>query len=264
MDLKLDGKRALVTGGSRGLGFAIARQLCAEGAHVALLARDHDAVESAAGQLQAQGYEAIGIAADTTVDQGVRAAVDEVGDRFGGVDILVNGAAKAAGGPPTGLVDLDDDDLRSEIETKVLGYLRCARAVAPQMIERRWGRIINISGLNARRTGSVFGSIRNVSVAALSKNLADELGPQGVNVTAVHPWVTETEGVQTMIRNVAAAKGLTEPEFKQGLAADVSIGRLVQPSEVAQVVAFLASPLSVAINGDAIAAGGGILGPIFY
>ncbi|MGH3642821.1 MAG: SDR family NAD(P)-dependent oxidoreductase [Mycobacterium sp.] len=264
MDLKLNSKRALVTGGSRGLGFAIARELCAEGVHVALLARDRGAVEAAAGQLQTLGYQAIGIAADTAQDEGVSVAVHEVNERLGGVDILVNSAAKAAGGPPTGLVDLDDDELRSEIETKVLGYLRCAKAVAPQMIERGWGRIINISGLNARRTGSVFGSIRNVAVAAMSKNLADELGPQGINVTVVHPWLTETEGVQNIIRNGAAAKGVTESEFKKGLAADVSIGRLVQPVEVARVVTFLASPLSVAINGDAIAAGGGILGPIFY
>ncbi|MEU4897325.1 SDR family NAD(P)-dependent oxidoreductase [Streptomyces sp. NPDC044780] len=264
MDLKLEGKRALVTGGSRGLGFAIARELGAEGVRVALLARDTAAVEAAVSQLRTSGQDAIGVVADTNQDREVESAVAEATERLGGIDILVNGAAKAAGGPPTGLMDLNDDDLRTEMETKVLGYLRCVRAIAPQMIERGWGRIINISGLAARRTGSVFGSIRNVSVAAMSKNLADELGPKGVNVTVVHPWVTETEGVRNLIRAGAAERGVTESEFTKGLAADVSIGRLVKPSEVAHVVAFLASPLSVAINGDAIAAGGGLLGPIFY
>ena len=264
MDLKLDRKTALVTGGSRGLGFAIAGELCAEGARVALLARNRDGVEAAASQLQVRGYDAVGISADTTSDVSVQSAVAEVTERLGGVDILVNSASQTAAGPATGLADLDDDELRAEIETKVLGYLRCARAVAPHMIESGWGRIINISGLKARRTGSVFGSIRNVSVAAMSKNLADELGPRGINVTVVHPGVTETEPVQEMIRNGAAAQGVTEDEFRTGLAADVSIGRVVQPFEVAQVVTFLASPLSVAINGDAIAVGGGVLGPIFY
>ncbi|MDO0929615.1 SDR family oxidoreductase [Streptomyces sp. TG1A-8] len=264
MDLKLDGKRALVTGGSRGLGYAVATELAREGAQVALLARDADAVETSAGRLRAAGYDAIGVVADTTQDRQVESAVAAVTHRFGGVDILVNGAAKAAGGPATGFLTLDDDDLRFEMETKVLGYLRCARAVAPQMIERGWGRIINIGGLALRRTGSVFSSVRNVAVAAMTKNLADELGPVGVNVTVVHPWVTQTEGVQTMIRDGAAARGVTEAEIAEELAAGVSVGRLIQPSEVAHVVTFLASPLSVAINGEAVAAGGGLSGPIFY
>ncbi|TXN30569.1 SDR family NAD(P)-dependent oxidoreductase [Lacisediminihabitans profunda] len=264
MDLKLNGKTALVTGGSRGLGFAIASELASEGTRIVLLARGAEAVESAAARLRAEGHEALGVVADTNVDGEVQAAVDQATERFGGIDILVNGAAKAAGGPPTGFLDLNDDDLRMEIETKVLGYLRVIRAVAPQMTERGWGRIINISGLAVRRTGSIFGSVRNASVAAMSKNLADELGPRGVNVTVLHPWITETEGVQDMIRAGAAARGVTEAEFAKSLAADVSIGRLVQPSEVAHVVTFLASPLSVAINGDAVAAGGGLLGPIFY
>lgn len=264
MDLKLAGKRALVTGGSRGLGFAIASELVAEGARAALLARTPTAVDAAVADLRAQGHDAIGVVADTTDDDQVDAAISQVTERLGGIDILVNAAAKAAGGPPKALAELDDDELRSEIETKVLGYLRCARAVAPQMAGRGWGRIINISGLNLRRTGSVFGSIRNVSVAAMAKNLADELGPRGVNVTVVHPWLTETEGVREMIRGGAAARGVTEAEMAATLATDVSIGRLVHPSEIAHVVTFLASPLSVAINGDAIAAGGGLVGPIFY
>ena len=264
MDLKLHGKRALVTGGSRGLGFAIATALCGEGTRVALLARDAATVDAAAARLRSAGHDAIGVVADTTQDADVRFAVTEVSETFGGIDILVNGAAKAAGGPPTGLLDLDDDELRAEMETKVLGYLRCVRAVVPQMTERGWGRIINISGLALRRSGSVFGSVRNASVAAMSKNIADELGPRGVNVTVVHPWITQTDGVAQLIRGGAAARGITEPEFAKSLAADVSIGRLVQPSEVADVVTFLASPLSVSINGDAVAVGGGLLGPIYY
>ncbi|MCE0767437.1 SDR family oxidoreductase [Pseudonocardia kujensis] len=264
MDLKLRGKRALVTGGSRGLGFAIASELCTEGARVALLAGGAAGVEAAASRLRTAGHDAIGVVADTTRDHDVEVAVAEVTERFGGIDILVNGAAKAHAGPPTGVLDLDADELRSEVETKVLGYLRCVRAVAPQMVERGWGRVINISGLNFRRTGSVFGSIRNVSVSALTKNLADEFGPKGINVTVVHPGLTETEGVQDMIRSGAQARGVTEAELAKAFAADVSIGRLVRPAEIAHVVTFLASPLSVSINGDGVAAGGGQLGPIFY
>lgn len=264
MDLQLKDKRALITGGSRGLGFAIASELAGEGVKVALLARDADAVEAAAAELRGQGHDAIGVVADTIDDKQVRSAVDAVIARFGGIDILVNGAAKSGGGAPIGFLELDDDDLRFEMETKVLGYLRCIRAVAPQMTERGWGRIINIAGLAVRRTGSLFGSVRNASVAAMSKNLADELGSQGVNVMTINPWITETDGVRALIRGGAAARSVSEDEFAKVLAGDVSIGRLVQPAEVAHVVAFLASPLSVAINGDAVAAGGGLLGPIHY
>ena len=231
-----------------------------------LAARGVEALELAAKTLsQETGRRVIGVPTDTGDDDSVRALVQRTVDELGGVDILVNAAATPwSAGKPSDFASTTDDVVRGELEIKVLGYLRTARAVAPHLVEQGWGRIINISGLNARRTGSVFGSIRNVSVAAMSKNLADELGPQGTNVTVVHPWLTETEGIQNMIRNGAAAKGVAESEFRKGLAADVSIGRLVQPVEVARVVTFLASPLSVAINGDAIAAGGGILGPIFY
>jgi NAD(P)-dependent dehydrogenase (short-subunit alcohol dehydrogenase family) len=151
-----------------------------------------------------------------------------------------------------------------EVETKVLGYLRCARAVAPYMIDRGWGRIVNISGLAARQAGSTAGSIRNVAVAAMTKNLADELGPAGVNVTVVHPGMTVTERTPGMIARNAAALGVDEAEAEARMAADVSVGRLITAAEVADVVCFLASPRSVAINGDAIAAGGGARGAIHY
>ena len=206
MDLKLQGKSALVTGGSRAWApRSRPSSATRERASLFLLGtRPRLRLQPRACALRPSER----LPSRPTPPASERRVRCERGGRAaGGVDILVNGAAKAAGGPPTSFLDLDDDDLRSEMETKVLGYLRCVRAVAPQMIERGWGRIINISGLAARRTGSVFGSVRNVSVAAMSKNLADELGPKGVNVTVVHPWVTETEGVKGMIRAGAAAVG---------------------------------------------------------
>jgi NAD(P)-dependent dehydrogenase (short-subunit alcohol dehydrogenase family) len=154
--------------------------------------------------------------------------------------------------------------MRAEIETKVLGYLRCARAVAPHMTAQGWGRIVNISGLAARQTASVVGSIRNVAVAAMTKNLADELGPLGVNVTVVHPGLTVTERTPGLIAGLAARQGITEADARAALTSGISIGRMVTAAEVADVVAFLASPRSVAINGDALAVGGGVRGAIHY
>jgi NAD(P)-dependent dehydrogenase (short-subunit alcohol dehydrogenase family) len=260
MDLQLTGKRAVVTGGSRGLGRAIASVLAAEGADVALVARDLEALSRAAVELAAEsGRTVIPVACDTGSDAAVAAMAAEVQERLGGVEILVNCAAT----PNTG-VPLADEALEAEINVKVRGYLRCARAFAPGMAGRGWGRIINISGLAARQTGSIVGSVRNVAVAAMTKNLADELGPHGINVTVVHPGMTRTERTLQALETIAAARGTDAASLEAAIAAGVSIGRIVTAAEVADVVAFLASPRSVAINGDPIAAGGGTRGPIYY
>lgn len=264
MDLQLTGKRAIVTGASRGIGFAVAAVLAVEGADVVLVARDQAALDDAASRLP-EGGRALPISADTNDDAAVRAMVARTVAELGGVDILVNAAAQpGSAGPPRPLADTVDDDLRADIETKVLGYLRCARAVAPHMTGQGWGRIVNISGLAARQTGNLFGSVRNVAVAALTKNLAEELGPSGVNVTVVHPGLTVTERTPVMMARLAATSGVTEDEARTRLGRGVTIGRLVTAAEVADVVAFLASPRSVAINGDAIAVGGGARGAIHY
>lgn len=265
MDLQLTGKRAVVTGGSRGIGLAIADTLAAEGADIALLARDPARLEAASQRLRRHGRRVLGLAADTTDDTAVRAAIARAVEDLGGVDILVNAAAEPAGpNSPRALADLVDDDLLTAIDTKVLGYLRCARAVAPHMIARGWGRIINISGLAARTAGTPSGSIRNVAVAALTKNLADELGRSGINVTVVHPGMTVTERTPALVASYAAAHGISQAEAEARMGARISIGRIVTAAEIADIVAFLASPRSVAINGDAIAAGGGTPGAIHY
>lgn len=265
MDLQLTGKRAIVTDASRGIGLAVAERLAAEGAHVALVARGAQALDDAAARIGAAGTTVLARPADTTDDAAVRAVVASVVEALGGVDVLVNAAARPAGSAPVpALADLADDALRVEVETKVLGYLRCARAVAPHMAAAGWGRIINISGLNARLSGSLVGSVRNVAVAALTKNLADELGPAGITVTVVHPGTTVTERTPTMLAERAAREGVPPKEVARRLAAATSIGRLVTAAEVADVVAFLASPRSGAITGDAIAVGGGTRGSIHY
>lgn len=261
MDLQLSGKRAVVTGAARGIGLAVASSLAAEGVRVALVGRDLAALTAAAEQV---GGGALPVVADTTDDAAVRAMVERVVAEFGGVDILVNGAAKPGGGAAPTLADLTDDELRDHLETKVLGYLRCCRAVAPHMTAQGWGRIVNISGLNARLATSIVGSIRNVAVAALTKNLADELGPSGVNVTVVHPGLVLTERSPALFAALAEQEGSTPEAVQARFAAGTSINRLVTAQEVADVVVFLCSPRSVAVTGDAVATGGGSRGAIHY
>jgi len=267
MDLELQNKRALVTGGSRGIGKAVARALALEGASVAILARREDALLAAAAEIANEtGATVVAVVADTTRDDDVQRAVAEATAALGGgIEILVNAAAEPGGyAPPPKLSQFDAGQLQREIDTKVMGYVRTARAVAPYMQSQRWGRIVNVSGLAARQSGNAIGSIRNVAVAALTKNLADELGPAGINVTVVHPGVTRTERTDGLVQKRAVAEGVAPHVIEQRMAEMNSIHHLVTAAEVANAVAFLCSPKSIAINGDAIAVGGGAPRSIHY
>ena len=266
MDLHLNGKRALITGGSRGIGLACARQLAREGCVVMLAARDEAALAAAAHAIAEEtGAAPATCTVDTASDASVKALVQAAARQMAGVDILVNAAAKVAGqSAPPKLPEITDELFWDDMNVKVMGYLRAAREVAPLMADQRWGRIINISGLAARQTGSAIGSMRNVAVAALSKNLADELGPHGINLTCVHPGLTRTEKTGPLVASRAAASGQSAPEIEAAMASSTLLGRLVTAEEVADVVAFLASPRSVSITGDAIACGGGARGAIHY
>jgi NAD(P)-dependent dehydrogenase (short-subunit alcohol dehydrogenase family) len=266
--LLLTGKRALVTGGSRGIGLRIARALLAEGAEVAIAARDRERLAKAAAELDAVGYGGRVVTAeiDTGDDDSVRAAVQSVRDRLGGIDILINNAAVPGGGPggPVSPSQTTDQQFFDAVNVKVVGYLRTARAVAPDLIAQGWGRIVNISGLAARSSGNFVATARNIGVVALTKNLADELGRYGVNVTVVHPGATVTERTPQLVADAAQKWAVSTAEAESRLAANTAIGRTVTADEVADVVVFLASPRSVAITGDAVVASGGSIGPIHY
>lgn len=243
MDLGLSGAGALVTGGSRGIGLAVAVAMAAEGARVALLGRDVGALASAAREV---GPGTATVRADTTDDREVRAAVDEAAAGLGRLDVVVNCAApRATPGQVPGLAGLDDEDFLRQLDTKALGYLRVVRAAVPHL-QAGGGRIVNVSGMNARATGSVTGSVRNIAVVALSKNLADELGPTGVTVTCVHPGLT-----------------VTDPSAVPPAASENALGRPVTAAEVAGVVAFLASPRAAVANGAVVTVDGGRPGGIW-
>src|SRR5262249_22925547 len=266
MDLELRGRVAIATGGSRGIGKSVARVLAEEGADLALVARRQPPLAATAEEIaRASGRRVLPIVADTTDDGSVDRMVEQVVTTLGRIDILVNGAATPGyltGSPK--LSNITNELFHEKMNEKVMGYLRCARAVAPVMIRQGWGRIVNISGLNARVAGNAVASMSNVAVAALTKNLADELGPHGINVTVIHPWVMRTEEWAEVVANRARVAGTTTAEIERRLIDPVTIGRLVEAREVSYVVAFLVSPKAVAINGDAISVGGGYRGPIYY
>ncbi|MDP3175868.1 MAG: SDR family oxidoreductase [Phenylobacterium sp.] len=250
MDLQLTGKRALVTGASRGIGKEIARALAAEGADVVVASRGLEALQAAAAEIaQATGRRVEPIAADTGDDASVLALVSAAVAAFGGVDILVNNAA-AVGGGGGSFPNMASDKLIADLNVKVAGYMRTAQAAAPHMIAGGWGRIINIGGVAARMTYNPFGSMRNAAISALSANLANELGPKGVTVNTVHPGFTMTER--------------SSEAFEKRAIELNTIGRAVHAREVAWLVTMLASPLCGAINGETILGGGGLKGAISY
>jgi len=248
MDLGLTGKVAIVTGGSRGIGRAIARELAREGVDVAICARQRQALDEAAKALSLEtGRRIIPIVADTMSSESVAQLVKSTVATLGRVDVLVNNASTPGGMVRGPLADADDKTLLEDIDTKVVGYLRCAKAVAPHMQQRKWGRSVNIGGLSGRRSGNISG-LRNAAVVHLTKTLADELGAHGITVNLVHPGATRTERTDAETERRAASN---------------AIRRIVDASEIAQVVAFLASVKAANVTGVAIDASGGSI-PVMF
>ena len=266
MDLELSGKAAIVTGGSQGIGKAIAETLAREGVEVALVAREQEAADAAAEAITAAtGTRVIVSLADTGDDDAVTAMTADVAQRLGRIDILVNCAAEPAGQARAPLAEeVSLDYLMRHVNVKVMGYLRAAQAVLPHMRKGGWGRIISISGMGALKTGDTVGSIRNVAVVAATKNLAEELAGTGITATVVHPGLIKTDKVAAMIARKAQEQGKSEQEIETELAASNLVGYLPTPEDIAGVVAFLASPLSRCITGDVILASGGNRGVIHY
>ena len=264
MDLGLSGKRALITGGSRGLGKAIARRLGAENVTCVISGRDADVLTAAAAELRAAGGTVETVEADMNDVTAIEDMVARAADLMGGLDILVNNAARSSGSEPENFFGVSDDLIIEDFTVKFLGYLRAARAAAPHMRSAGWGRILNVGGLAARQPGSISAGARNTAIVHLTASMAAELGRSGVNVNAVHPGLTETESFRDKISNWASDFGIDVGQLEGRMTQQISIGRFVTADEVAAVVTFLVSPLAVAVNGEVIAVGGGSTQAVYY
>jgi len=253
MDLNLRGKRAIVTGGSSGLGKATAQALSEEGVDVVIAARIPERLKAAATELStATGGKVVDVVGDTSDDASVKEMVDGAVEALGGVDILVNAAAIPGGSvSAASLENVASDLLLDDLNVKVAGYLRVAQAVAPHMVANGWGRIISIGGLAARMAGEYSASIRCVAVSALTKNLADELGPKGVDCLSINPGIVRTERNNT-------------PEKEEFALSINTIARMTEPQEIGWLITVLASPKSVTLNGETLTAAGGFPKAIYY
>ena len=259
MDLLLQGKKAIVTGGSRGMGKAIARQLALEGCDVAVGARTEGPLREAATEIgRKTGRKIIPLIVDTLKAESIQAFVRQAADALGGVHILANCAARVGGTIPDNMDVISDEQIVKDFEEKFLGYYRCAREAAPYMKQAGWGRIINLSGGAGRTPGTAISTpARNISCVALTKSLANTLGPLGINVNAIYPGTTITEAVLERHREQAERQGKALDAYLEELRARSLIRHLVTAEDVANVVVFLCSPLAISITGEAISVSGG-------
>jgi NAD(P)-dependent dehydrogenase (short-subunit alcohol dehydrogenase family) len=256
MDLGLAGKRAIVTGGSRGIGRACAVELSREGANVCVVGRDEQLLAEAVTDLQSLGAKAISAAADLSTEAGCASAASAALEAFGGVDILVNSAGAARMGH---VLALDIALIEEALQLKLYGYLRMAQLVAPSMRESGWGRIVNIAGGagTSPTAGNMPTSLANIGVLNVTRALQDALAPDGILVNTICPGMTNTDRARDIARSRAARQGRDIEEVVAEIGAAVPAGRMAEPEEVARVACFLASEACSYVHGSAIYMDGG-------
>ena len=251
----LAGKHAFVTGGSRGIGAAIARDLLMHGARVTVSARNADALAATVNDLSQFGQVDY-VIADLAASESVMHAFSKARSRFGPVDILVNNAGQAQSAP---FLKTDDALWQNMLAANLTGTFHCTHAALPDMLASGWGRIVNVvstAGLTGYKYVSAYCAAKH-GVIGLTRSLAMELATRGVTVNAVCPGYTETGIVRETIANIVAKTGRSEADALGELTAGNPQKRLVQPEEVANAVTWLCLPGSGAMNGQAIAVAGG-------
>ena len=259
MDLGLRGRRAVVTGGSKGLGKAIAAELIAEGAAVTICARNPVELEATASELTKEpaGSGLVNaIPCDVTEPDQVADFIESAAAAMGGLDILVN---NAGGARPGQFGTLTDEDWRADIEVKLFSQIRCTRAALPHLRRSTAARVININAVYGRYPDPAFlaSSVNRASCLSLSKALSIELGREGILVNSMNIGLVETPQWQNIHRQRAPELPANE-FFGRLAAAEVPLGRFGQPGEVAGLVAFLASERASYIAGASIDVGGGM------
>ncbi|GIF68306.1 short-chain dehydrogenase/reductase [Asanoa ishikariensis] len=257
MKLGLTGRHALVTGGSKGIGYGVAAELLAEGASVAICARTPDEVAAAVKSLsEVDGAVVSGHVCDVTDADAVLAMVDAVAAEHGGIDVLVN---NAGGAHPGGFEDLTDEDWKQDLDVKLFSQIRCTRAALPHLRRSAAPRVVNINAVYARYPDPTFfaTSVNRAACHNLTKVLAQQYGPEGILVNSVSiGFVVTPQWANIRARR---APELTEEEFFAELAAqEVPLGRFGTVDEVSGLVAFLASDRASYITGASIDVAGGM------
>ena len=257
MDLGLNNKVAIVAAASRGIGFACARELAREGARVFLCSRDAQHASEAAQRIhQETGADAAGIACDVRNEVEVEGFINLATERGGQIDICITNA----GGPPAKtFAETELDVFREAFELNALSAIRFAKLVLPGMLQRKWGRIINITSVSVKQPidGLLLSNTVRAGLTGWAKTVSNEVAAQGVTVNNVAPGYTLTERQDELAKVRGQAAGKSKQEIIESWALQAPIRRMAQPEEIAAAVAFLASERASYITGVTLAVDGG-------
>jgi NAD(P)-dependent dehydrogenase (short-subunit alcohol dehydrogenase family) len=252
MTTGLQGKVALITGGGKGIGKAIALALAAEGVRLALCARDERELKLAADEIQIHTHaDVIAVKANTTKLNDIRRFVDTAAKKFNRIDILVN---NAGGQHVGGIETTKDEEWEYHLQMKLLGYIRMAREVIPHMKKSGGGKIINVVGVTSHEPTPLFmvPGVTNAALVNFTKSLSKELEPHRIQVNAVNPGTTDTPLTAETFRALAEFFQHTPQEMRKTASELSPQGALATPHDIANVVLFLASDLSTFVNGISI------------
>lgn len=259
MDLQLKNKSALITGSSKGLGFAIARLLAAEGCRVTINGRDNQTLQAAANKLVAETHaEIIPLAGDVALSEVPSYLVEQTVKSFGGLDLLVTNAA----GPASGKFEMMDDSAwQKAIELSFLIHVRLIRAAIPYLRLSGSGSVVTMTSYSVKQPipNLVLSNSVRAATAGLTKSLSLELGADGIRFNSIMPGWTTTERVIDLMSYRAKINGTTIEEETQLQVKETALGRMARPEEVANAVVFLLSPAASYITGVILAVDGGII-----
>lgn len=264
MDLGIKGRTALVTGGSRGIGRAISLELAAAGCRVAVVARGVPAIEAAVAEVRALGVDAVGISADCTTPDGVRQAVAQTREALGDPSIVV---FNVASGPQGSYGEVDDDDLMVGFRNNVLALKWLVDETAPSMRADGWGRFLSVSTMALRMPhralARMVADTTRLGTAGLNKNLANALGRDGITLNILGTGSIETEAFHDTFAKKASQLGISYEQMVEQKVADIPVGRLGQPEDMAAAAAFLCSARAGFITGQVLLVDGGRVESVF-
>jgi 3-oxoacyl-[acyl-carrier protein] reductase len=255
MEIRLDGKTAIVTGGSKGLGLAMAERFAASGADVAILARSPETLGEARQKIQADAKGKVAaVSCDVSKATEIRKAYDQVMSEFGKIDIFVNNAGQSTRGPSE---TITDEMWQSDLDLKLFAQIRFCRLIFPQMKERRWGRIISVLNIGAKAPGadSAPTSVSRAAQMAFTKALSQEGAPHNVLANSLHVGVIVSD--QIVRRHQREGANVSLDDFIAQAGRGVPLGRMGRAEEFANVACFLASDAASYVTGCAINVDGG-------
>jgi 3-oxoacyl-[acyl-carrier protein] reductase len=257
MDLKLNGKTALVTGGSEGIGKGIARALAKEGVDLAICARRKEPLEQAAAEIAKEtGRKVVAIPSDVSKDAGCKSFIEQGYKALGRVDIMVNNAGSAPGGV---IEHLSEADWEQSLQLKFMGYVRCLRYVLPIMVKQGGGRVVNLIGNDGVKPSywEIAPGAANAAGQNLTKSLAGQYGKHNISFCAVNPGPVRTERWAGLVAAMSRDMKLPYEEADKLAPSSIPMGRIAEVEEVANLVVMLASPLMHMVNGTMIEIDGG-------